>query len=159
MHTPVYVRSHIWHCMSELKPNHEVEGFVRRAPWQDCVSTDLETGTKTFLQHLRSPRTQKPPLFFSGRSLEPPRLFLELATRPNWANGGRGALVREVAKNPMVLLCQSSRVPLWRWENLPEGQPSLLNSANHAFMVECPDRSHSSVKGTWQSAWNLPKGT
>jgi hypothetical protein len=24
------------------------------------------------------------------------------------------ALVREVAKNPMVLLCQSSRVPLWR---------------------------------------------
>ncbi|XP_064870900.1 uncharacterized protein LOC135567429 isoform X2 [Oncorhynchus nerka] len=27
---------------------------------------------------------------------------------------GRRALVREVAKNPMVLLCQSSRVPLWR---------------------------------------------
>uniref|UniRef100_A0A674DMR7 Phospholipid-transporting ATPase n=1 Tax=Salmo trutta TaxID=8032 RepID=A0A674DMR7_SALTR len=34
------------------------------------------------------------------------------------------------------------------WENLPEGQPSLRHSTNQAFMVECPDGSHSSVKGT-----------
>ena len=26
-------------------------------------------------------------------------------------------------------------------------------------MLEWPDGSHSSVKGTWQSAWSLPKGT
>ncbi|CDQ91199.1 unnamed protein product [Oncorhynchus mykiss] len=30
-------------------------------------------------------------------------------------------------------------------ENLPEGQPSLHNSTNQAFIVEWPDRSHSSV--------------
>uniref|UniRef100_A0AAZ3PD23 Sleeping Beauty transposase HTH domain-containing protein n=1 Tax=Oncorhynchus tshawytscha TaxID=74940 RepID=A0AAZ3PD23_ONCTS len=35
-------------------------------------------------------------------------------------------------------------------ENLPEGQPSLQHSTNQAFMVEWQDRSHSSVKGTWQ---------
>ena len=42
----------------------------------------------------------------------------------------------------------SDRAPLWRWENLPEGQPSLQRSTNQAFMVEWPDGSHSSVKGT-----------
>ena len=31
-------------------------------------------------------------------------------------------------------------VPLWRGENLPEGQPSLQHSTNQAFMVEWPDR-------------------
>jgi hypothetical protein len=48
---------------------------------------------------------------------------------------GRRALVREVTKNPMITLTelQSSRVPLWRWENLPEGQPFLQYSTNKAF--------------------------
>uniref|UniRef100_A0A0E9XI37 Uncharacterized protein n=1 Tax=Anguilla anguilla TaxID=7936 RepID=A0A0E9XI37_ANGAN len=45
------------------------------------------------------------------------------------------------------------------WENLPEGQPSLQHSTNKAFMVEWPDGSHSSVKGTRQPTWSLPKGT
>ena len=50
-------------------------------------------------------------------------------------------------------LWQNSRVPLWRWEKLPEGQPSLQQSINQAFLSEWPDGSHSSVKGTWQTAW------
>ena len=42
-----------------------------------------------------------------------------LAKLSNW---GR-ALVREVTKNPMVMLTEwPSRGPLWSWENLPEGQ-------------------------------------
>uniref|UniRef100_A0AAZ3Q8F0 Transposase n=1 Tax=Oncorhynchus tshawytscha TaxID=74940 RepID=A0AAZ3Q8F0_ONCTS len=53
------------------------------------------------------------------------------------SNQGRKALVREVTKN--------SRVLLWRWENLPEGQPSLQHSTNQAFIIEWPDGSHSSV--------------
>jgi hypothetical protein len=40
---------------------------------------------------------------------------------------------------------QSSSVEM---ENLPEGQPSLQQSTNQAFMVEWPDGSNSSVKGT-----------
>ena len=54
---------------------------------------------------------------------------------------------------------QSCRVPLWRLENLPEGQPSLQHSNNQAFMVEWPDGSHSSLKGTWQPTWSLSKCT
>ena len=45
---------------------------------------------------------------------------------------GRRALVREVTKNPMV----TDRAPLWRWENFPEGQPSLQHSTNKASIVE-----------------------
>jgi hypothetical protein len=30
----------------------------------------------------------------------------------------------------------TDRVPLWRWENLPEGQPSLHHSTNQTIMVE-----------------------
>ena len=49
------------------------------------------------------------------------------------SNQGRRALVREVTKNLMVTL--TARVLMWRWENLPEGQPSLQYSTNQAFMV------------------------
>ena len=66
---------------------------------------------------------------------------------------------RIVSRHRSGELWQRSRVPLWRWENIPEGQPSLQNSTNQGVMVEWPDGSHSSVKGTWQPAWNLPKGT
>lgn len=38
-------------------------------------------------------------------------------------------------------LCQSSRVPLWREENLPERPTSLHHSTNRALMVEWPDES------------------
>ena len=67
------------------------------------------------------------------------------------------ALVREVTKN-LTVTDWASRVPLWRWENLPEGQPSLQHSTNQALMVEWPDGSHSSVKGSQQPAWSWPKG-
>ena len=46
------------------------------------------------------------------------------------SNRGR----REVAKN-LTVNDWASRVPLWRWENLPEGQPSLQHSTNQAFML------------------------
>ena len=46
------------------------------------------------------------------------------------------------------LLWKSAGVPLWRWDNLPEGQSSLQHSTNQAFIVEWQDRSHSSVKCT-----------
>ena len=39
--TPVYIRSHIWQCMSAQTPSHEVEGIVRRALRQDCVKAQI----------------------------------------------------------------------------------------------------------------------
>ena len=56
---------------------------------------------------------------------------LPRAGRPaKLSNRGRRALVREVTKNPMVTQTELLRVPLWRWENLPEGHPSLQHSTN-----------------------------
>jgi hypothetical protein len=42
--------------------------------------------------------------------LEPPRLFLDLATPGKLSNLGRRALVREVNKNPMVTLTGLQRL-------------------------------------------------
>jgi hypothetical protein len=57
---------------------------------------------------------------------------------------GRPAKLSNRGRRALVI----SRVPLWRWQYLPEGKPSLQHSTNRAVMVEWPDRSHSSVKGT-----------
>jgi hypothetical protein len=35
----------------------------------------------------------------------------------------------------------------------------VQHPTNQAFMVEWPEGRHSSVKGTSQAAWSLPKGT
>jgi hypothetical protein len=35
---------------------------------------------------------------------------------------------------------------MWRWENLPEGQPSLQHSTNQAFMIK------------WQPTYDSPLG-
>ena len=92
-----------------------------------CRGTGLGKSTKTFLQHWRSPRTQCLPSFWNGRSLEPPRFFLELAAWPNWAIGREGPLSGRWPRTQWSLW-QNSRVPLWRWENLPEVQQSLQHS-------------------------------
>jgi hypothetical protein len=66
---------------------------------------------------------------------------LPRAGRPaKLSNRGRRAFVREVTNSLLV--------PLWRLENLPEGQPSLQHSTNQDFVVKLPDGSHSSVKCT-----------
>jgi hypothetical protein len=38
-----------------------------------------------------------------------------------------------------------------------QNENSLQHSTNQAFMADWPDGSHSSVKGTRQAAWSLPK--
>ena len=63
------------------------------------------------------------------------------------SNRGRSALVREVSKNPMVTLTELQIFSV-EMGDLPEGQPSLQHSIYQAFMVEWPDGSHTSVKGT-----------
>ena len=144
------------HVRANTKPWHQ-----RNCPYSSetglCWGTDQGKGTKNYMQHWRSPRTQWPPSFLIGKSLEPPRLFLELVG-PARAIVGVGPWSERWPRTRWSLW-QSSRVPLWRWENLPEGQPSPQHSTNQAFMVELPDGSHSSVKGTRQPAWILLKGT
>ena len=63
------------------------------------------------------------------------------------SNRGRRALVREVTKNPIVTLTelQTSSVEMEE----PSRRTTISeHSTNQAFMVEWPDGSHSSVKGT-----------
>ena len=77
---------------------------------------------------------------------------------PNWAIGGERPWSGRWPRT-WWSRWQFTLESLWRWENLPEGQPSLKHSTNQDFMVEWPDGSRSSVKSTWQPAWSLPKDT
>ena len=101
------------HVRAKTMP--DVEGIVCRAPRQDCVEAQIwgRVPKKESMQHWRCPTTQWPPSFLNGWSLEPPRLFLELAARPNWAIGGEGPWSGRWPKTRRSLW-QGSRVLLWR---------------------------------------------
>ena len=86
----------------------------------------------------------------SGLHLEPPRLFLELAARPNSEQSGEKGLCQGGDQGPDG---HSDRAP----ENLPEGQPSLQHYTNQAFVVEWPNGSHSSVKKAHDSRLEFAK--
>jgi hypothetical protein len=88
--TPVYIRSHSWQCRSEQKLSHVVEDIVRSSETVLRLVSRHRSMEGYQLQHWRSPRTQWPPSFLNGRRLKPPRLFRELAIRPNCAIGGEG---------------------------------------------------------------------
>ena len=152
-HPPVYIRSHSWHVRANTKT------WMRLKELSVELRDRIESRKRYFFSAaLRSPRTQLPPSFLNGRHLEPLKLFWELSARPNWIIKGEGHWSGRWPRTRW-LLWQSSRVPLWWWENLPEGQPSLQHSTNQALKVEWPNGSHSSVKGKCQPAWSLPKGT
>ena len=121
--------------MSVQRPIHEVVVIIRRAPRQNCVEAQIWGTVIKNVYSIEGP--QEHSIFHHSYMEEVSKL----------SNRGRMALVREVTKKPMVTLTelQSSSV---EWENLPEVQPSLQHSTNQAFMVEWPDGSHSSVKGT-----------
>ena len=60
----------------------------------------------------------------------------------------RRALVREMIKNPIVTLTELQHCSMKR-------EPSRRTTISAALT----DRDHSSVKGTWQPTWSLPKDT
>jgi hypothetical protein len=67
----------------------------------------VELRDRIVLRHISGEGWQNISAALKVRSLEPPRLFLELAGRPaKLSNLGRRALVREVTKNPMVTLTE-----------------------------------------------------
>src|SRR4029434_10571386 len=78
------------------------------ADLRNRIGIDLEKGTEKSLHLYRSQRAQWSPSFVNGRTLEPPRIFLDLP-RP---------------AKPRVTLTE------WRWENLSEYQPSRQHSSN-----------------------------
>jgi hypothetical protein len=126
--THLSIRSCSWQCTSEQKPSLEVEVIVRRAQIQDCIKAQIWGMSG----ELKVPKNTASPSFLNGESLEPPRLFLVLATWPNWAIGREGPWSGRWPRTQWSLW-QSSRVLLWKFGNLPEGQPTLQPSTNQAF--------------------------
>ena len=107
---------------------------------------------------LKVPKNTVASIILKWKKFETTKTLPRAGRQAKLSNRGRRALVREVTKNPMVTLTElkSSSVVM--------GEPSrrtTISAALHqsGFMVEWPDGSHSSVKGTCQPAWSLSKGT
>jgi len=79
--------------------------------------------------------------------MELPRLFRELAVRPNWATGQEWPWSGRWPRTQWPLC----RVPWLRWENLPEGQKSLQHFTNIGFMGSgqteaTPEKQHMTAR-------------
>jgi hypothetical protein len=97
------------HVRAKTKP--WVKGLVHRAHRYDCVEAQIWGRVPNkLLLHWKSPKTQRP-TFLNGRCLEPPRLFLYLASRPNLTIGGEWPWSGRLPRAKWSIW-QSSRVPL-----------------------------------------------
>ena len=100
-HTPVYIRSHNWQCISEPSPWGQ-RNFLQSSETGLCQSTDLGKVTKKFCwiersqEHSGLHKLKFKWKFGTTRTLPRAGHPAKLSIR------GRRALVREVTKNPMV---------------------------------------------------------
>ena len=69
--------------MSEQKPSNVVEGIVQRALRQDCVKAQIWGRVPKMYAALKVPKNTVASIILKWNNLEPPRLILELAARPN----------------------------------------------------------------------------
>ena len=86
---------HVW-----TKPSYEIEGIVRRAPRQDCVEAQIWGRVTKHFCTIEGPQEK----FGTTNTLPRAGRLAKLS------NQGRRALVREVAKNPMVPLTECNSV-------------------------------------------------
>ena len=92
--------------MSEQKPNHEVEGIVRRAPRQDCVETQIWGRVQQSSAALKVPRTQLASIILKWKKFGTTKILPRAGRPAKLSNRWRRALVREVTKNLMVTLTE-----------------------------------------------------
>ena len=113
-HTPVYLRSHSWQCMSEQRRSHEVEGIVHRALRQDCVEGQIWEGYQKRSAAVKVPKSTEASIILKWKKFGITKTLPRAGRPAKLSNQGRLALVREVARNTMVTLAerQSSSVEM-----------------------------------------------
>ena len=103
-----------------------------RAQRQDCIKAQILRRLQTFSAALKVPKSIVASIILKWRKFGTTRTLPRAGCLSKLSNRGRRAM--------------SSRDPVWRWEKLPKGQPSLQHSTDLGFMAEWPNRSLSSVK-------------
>ncbi|KAK3565349.1 hypothetical protein QTP86_007138 [Hemibagrus guttatus] len=131
-----YVSQLTWECLGI--PLEELEETSETGLYQ---GTDLRKGTEKISAALKFPMSTVASIIRKWKKFGTTRTLPRAGHPAKLSDRGRRALVREVTKNLKVTLKQLL-------ENLPEEQPSLQHFTNQACMVEWPEESHSSVKGT-----------
>jgi transposase len=100
--------------MSEQKSSHVVGGIVQRALRQDCVEAQIWGRVPKKSAALKVPKNTVAFVIIKWRKFRTTKIPPRSGRPAKLSNRGRRALVREVAKNPMVTLTelQSSSVEM-----------------------------------------------
>ena len=112
------------HVRAKTKLQYEVEGIVRRAPRQDCVEAQIWGRVPRISAALKVPKNTVASILLKWKKFGTPKTLPRAGCPAKLSNRGRRAWSGRWPRTQLSLW-QSSRVPLWRWEILPEGQPSL----------------------------------
>ena len=148
-HTPDYIRSHSWQCMSDQKPNHEVEIIVRRAPRHDCVEIQIWGRVPKHFCSIEGLQEHSGPIIFKWEKFGTTQTFPRAGLPAKMSNRGRSALVREVTKNRWLFLCGDGRTL----------QKTTISEALHQSGLYGRVTRRKSLLSKRQYAWRLPKGT
>ena len=113
-HTPVYIRSYSWQCMSEQKTSHEVEAIVRRAPRQDLVDAQILGKVWKVSAALNVPKNTVASIILKWKKFVITKTHPRAGCPAKLSNWGRRALGREVSKKLIITLTelQSSSVEM-----------------------------------------------
>ena len=132
-HSCLHIRSHSWLCKSK---NQAMRSKELSEDLRDRIVLRHKSGEgyQRMSAELKVPKNTVASIILKWKMFGTTKTLPRAGRPTKLSNHGRSTLVRERLRT-LWSLWQSSRVPLWRWENLPEGQPSLQHSANQAFMV------------------------
>ena len=100
--------------MSEHKPSHDVEGIVCRAPRQEYVKAQILGMVPHISAALKVPKNTVASVILKWKKFGTIKTLPRAGRLAKLSNWGRGTLIREVTKNPMVTLTelQSSSVEM-----------------------------------------------
>ena len=143
-------------CRSTNQANKSKELSVDL--WDRIVSRHRSgEGYRKMYAALKVPMSTVASIICKWKKFGTTRTLLRVGLLAKLSDQGRRTLVREVTKNPMVtdrapaLLCEDKRI--FQKDN------HLCSTPPIRLLWYGPDRSHSSVEGTWQPAWSLLKST
>ena len=114
-HTPVYIRSHNWQCMSEHKPSMKSKELSVDLRDRIVLNKSGE-GYRKFSAALKVPMSTVASIICKWKKFRTTRTLPRAGQPSKLSDGGRRALVREVTKNPIVTLSELQRSSVERGE-------------------------------------------
>ena len=126
-HTPVYIRSHSWQCMSEHKPSMESKKLSVDLRDRIVFRNKSGEGYRKCSAALKVPMSTVASIIHKWKKFGTTRTLPRAGRPSKLSDRGRRALVREVTKNLMVTLSELQR------SSVERGEPSRRTTISAAI--------------------------